>query len=55
MKTIIRASVVLLALTGSAAYTQLHLTDSSAITAKANSRPIPMCPPDDPSACGIYK
>ncbi len=53
MKTIVRASVIALFLTGSAAYTQINVHASSVLTTKVNSRPIPMCAPDDPSACGM--
>jgi hypothetical protein len=55
MKNIIRAFVVVLALTGAAASTQI--TSASAQTkvsaAKTSAFPIPTCPPDDPNACGI--
>ncbi len=53
MKILVRASVIVLALTGSAAYTQINHHDSTPVTARANSRPCPMCPPNDPNACGI--
>jgi len=55
MKIIIRAFVVVLALTGAAASTQI--ASASAQTkvsvAKTSAMPVPMCPPDDPNACGI--
>ncbi len=55
MKTVIRAFVVVLALTGAAASTQI--ASASAQTkvsvAKTSAMPVPMCPPDDPNACGI--
>ena len=53
MKIIVRASVIVLALTGSAAYTQINLLHSTPVTARANSCPMPLCPPNDPHACGI--
>ena len=53
MKNIIRAFVIALTLTGSAAYTQITLHGSAVSTGKLNSRPAPMCMPDDPSACGM--
>ena len=53
MKTLIRASVVILALTGSAAFTQANIHDSKIVKAPVNSRPIPFCAPNDPSACGM--
>ena len=55
MKNLVRAFVVVLALTGAAASTQI--TSASAktkvIAPKISAIPIPMCPPDDPGACGI--
>jgi hypothetical protein len=55
MKIIVRAFVVVLALTGAAASTQI--TSASAQTkvtvAKSSAMPVPMCAPDDPNACGI--
>ncbi len=54
MKTIIRASVIVLALTGSAAYTQINLHGSIVLTGKTNSMPMPACHPNDPSACGMH-
>ena len=55
MKFIVRAFVVVLALTGAAASTQI--ASASARTkvtpAKTSAMPIPTCPPNDPNACGI--
>ena len=55
MKNLVRAFVVVLALTGIAASTQI--ASASAQTkvsvAKTSAIPVPMCPPDDPDACGI--
>jgi hypothetical protein len=55
MKTVIRAFVVVLALTGAAASTQIaSASNQTKVTiAKTSAMPIPMCPPDDPNACGI--
>ena len=53
MKNIIRAFVLALTLTGSAAYTQINLHGSTVVTGKTNSCPAPMCVPNDPSACGM--
>ena len=55
MKIIIRAFVVVLALTGAAATT---ITPSASaqnkVTATRTSMlPVPVCAPDDPNACGI--
>ena len=57
MKTIVRAFVVALALTGFAASTQISTTTaktSNKVTiAKVGAVPVPTCPPDDPNACGM--
>lgn len=54
MKNIVRAFVVVLALTGSAATTQTSSASSKAtIVAKTSALPIPMCPPNSPTACNI--
>jgi hypothetical protein len=57
MKTIIRAFVVVLALTGAAASTQIASASAqtNVAAAKTSAMPIPTCPPDDPAACGIDK
>ena len=54
MKTIIRAFVIALTLTGSAAYTHINLHGSTALVGKTNSMPMPACHPNDPSACGMH-
>jgi hypothetical protein len=55
MKTIIRAFVVVLALTGAAASTQISTASAQTkvAVAKTSAMPIPTCPPSDPNACGI--
>jgi hypothetical protein len=55
MKIIIRAFVVVLALTGAAASTQIASASAQTkvAVAKTSAMPIPMCAPDDPHACGI--
>ena len=56
MKTIVRAFVVVLALTGAAASTQISSASTKTATvavAKTSAMPIPTCPPDDPNACGM--
>ena len=57
MKSVIRAFVVVLALTGAAASTQIASASASTkvIATKTSAMPTPMCPPDDPAACGIDK
>ena len=54
MKTIIRAFVIALTLTGSAAYTHINVHGSTALVGKTNSMPMPACHPNDPSACGMH-
>jgi hypothetical protein len=57
MKNLVRAFVVVLALTGAAASTQIASASSqkNVIAAKTSAMPTPMCMPDDPDACGIDK
>jgi hypothetical protein len=55
MKLVIRAVVVALVLTGAVASTQIASAsaNSKVTIAKNSAVPTPMCPPDDPNACGI--
>jgi hypothetical protein len=55
MKTIVRAFVVVLALTGVAATTQTTAasTQNKVTAARVSVLPVPTCPPDDPNACGM--
>jgi hypothetical protein len=55
MKTIVRAVVVALVLTGAVASTQASSTSnqSKVTVAKTSALPTPMCAPDDPNGCGI--
>ena len=55
MKSIIRAFVVVLALTGAVASTQIASAtpQTKVIAAKTSAMPVPTCPPDDPNACYI--
>jgi len=55
MKYIVRAFVVVLALTGAAASTHLNASslENRVSAAKISAIPTPWCPPDDPNACGI--
>ncbi len=55
MKIIVRAFVVTLVLTGAAASTQITSSslDTKVTMAKTSAMPTPMCPPDDPNACGF--
>ena len=56
MKIAIRAFVAVLVLTGAVATTQISSasTASAKVTFGKNSAmPTPMCPPNDPNACGM--
>ncbi len=55
MKIIGREAVVALVLTGAVASTQVSTATSSSqiAVARTSALPTPMCPPDDPNACGI--
>ena len=55
MKQLIRAFVVVLALPGAAASTQIATASAQTkvSAAKTSAIPVPTCPPDDPNACGI--
>jgi hypothetical protein len=54
MKNIVRAFIVVLALTGAAASTQISAASTSKVlVGKTSALPIPTCAPDDPNACGI--
>lgn len=55
MKNIVRAFVVVLALTGAAASTQISSasTQTTIIASKASAMPTPTCPLNDPNACNI--
>ncbi len=55
MISIVRAAVLALTVTGSAAY--VHITTSTSSPKSAivthNMCPRPMCPPSDPNGCGM--
>jgi hypothetical protein len=55
MKHIVRAFVVVLVLSGAVATTQTPSasTKNKVTVAKVSMLPIPMCPPNDPNACGM--
>jgi hypothetical protein len=55
MKTIVRFFVLALVVTGAAASTQIaSASNQTRVTvAKVSAIPTPMCPPDDPHACGL--
>jgi hypothetical protein len=55
MKLIVRAFVVVLALTGAVASTQISAasTQNKVTVARVSVVPVPTCAPDDPNACGM--
>ncbi len=55
MKTIIRAFVVVLALTGAAAtaLTPSASAKHAVVTGRTSFMPVASCPPNDPNACGM--
>jgi hypothetical protein len=55
MKTMIRAFVVALVVTGVAATTQTSnaSTKNKVTISRTSMLPVPTCAPDDPNACGI--
>ena len=54
MKHIVRAFVVVLALTGAAATTQTsNASTKNKVTARTSMLPVPTCAPNDPNACGM--
>ncbi len=55
MKTIVRAFVAVLVLTGAVATTQISSasTQNKVTVAKVSMLPIPSCAPDDANACGM--
>ncbi|WP_263382632.1 hypothetical protein [Granulicella arctica] len=58
MKNIIRAFVIALTVTGAVASANtinIPNATTSVTKPKPSSLPIPMCPPNDPNACGIAK
>jgi len=55
MKTIVRAFVAVLVITGAVASTQISSasTQNKVTVARTSMLPVPMCAPDDPNACGM--
>lgn len=52
--TLIRVFVVALALSGAVATVHTNNTRMMADMSGGGSFPIPICPPNDPDACGIH-
>jgi hypothetical protein len=55
MKNIVRAFVVVLALTGAAASSQISSSSAKTmiVASKTSAMPTPTCPPDSPNGCNI--
>lgn len=55
MNHIVRAFVIVLALTGATASTQMSSVShrNAVITVRTSFLPVPICPPNDPNACGM--
>lgn len=55
MKHIVRAFVIVLALTGAVATTQTSyaFSQNKVAAARVSCLPIPSCAPNDPNACGM--
>jgi hypothetical protein len=55
MKNIVRAFVVVLALTGAAASSQISSSanTTTVVASKTSALPTPTCPLNDPNACNI--
>jgi hypothetical protein len=54
MKNITRALVIALTLTGAVASAHTSSNNSTRlVSSKLSAFPVPMCPPDDPNACGM--
>lgn len=55
MKNVIRAFVVALTLTGAVASAHtINASDTATVvTPVLSAYPVPMCPPNDPNACGL--
>jgi hypothetical protein len=56
MGNITRAFVIALTITGALATASTpYNSDNSSVITKLSSIPIPVCPPNDPNACGIVR
>jgi|GEM_PF-552151 len=57
MKNIVRAFVVVLALTGAAASSQIlsssNNSSSTVVVSKTSAMPTPTCPPNSPNGCNL--
>jgi len=53
MKLFARIFALSLVATGAIASTHIANASQPTVSAKVSAIPVPMCPPDDPAACGI--
>jgi hypothetical protein len=53
MKLFARIFALSLVVTGAIASTHIANASQPTIGAKVSALPVPMCPPDDPNACGM--
>jgi hypothetical protein len=53
MKLFARIFALSLVVTGAVASTHIANASQPTIGSKVSALPVPMCPPDDPNACGI--
>lgn len=53
MKLIVRIFALSLVVTGAVASTHIANASQPTAGARVSALPVPMCPPDDPNACGI--
>ncbi len=53
MKNIVRVLTLALAVTGMTAATQVPSSSAKVVPGKVATVPVPVCPPNDPNACGM--
>ena len=53
MKLIARIFALSLVVTGAVATTHIASASQPTVAARVSALPVPMCPPDDPNACGV--
>ena len=55
MKNILRAFALSLVVTGAVASAHMTTSPEQTLTARSSVMPIPMCPPDGTTSCGIQQ
>ena len=53
MKLIARIFALSLVITGAVATTHIASASQPTVGSRVSALPVPMCPPDDPNACGV--